>query len=384
MGFSDLPGPPGQAEKPVPRKELPPFLDTFRTAKDTIRTREVRIVTAVGTVQGYLARHDTPERLPALLLLYNGADPGAWMRTNGRDLAGIGYVVLVLDLEKSRARVAGKQGEEQLRAEEATLAELSAAVRWLRRQPEVLPEQVGVIGWGWAAEPALAVAAALALEGCVLVDRVPALSADRLAGLRRTAVLGLYAGRDARTQRLLPTFRKALTAAHVVHKLVTLPDVDAGFLGPPEGKPYAHAAAERAWVEMYEFLGKHVEDAPQNGPVPGAAKVPIATIADLMKAVCQPAGVRGGLIAALKEKPASARQWQGIRARAALLAETGRLLEERTPPHGSRADWKKRTGAFAATAATIVHAADKQDYAGARRGLEVLGKSCAACHDRHR
>lgn len=380
---------PREAGQPAPSRELPPFLESFRSGKDTIKTREVRIVSAVGEVNGYLARLDTTERLPALLLLYDGADLGAWMRTNGRDMAGIGYVVLVLDLEKSRARAGGKRGAERLRAEEATLAELTAAVRWLRRQPEVLPEQVGVVGWGWSAEPALAVAASMALEGCVLVDRVPEVSPELLAGLRRTAVLGLFPGRDALAQRLLPSFRKALTDAHLTHKLVVLPDVAVDFLGPPQRSGYAHVAAEKAWVEMYEFLGKYVEDAPENGPAAAGAKTPAAgpgaaTVADLMRAVCQPAGVRGTLIEALKEKPSSRRQWQGVRARAALLAETGRMLGERAPKRGSRADWEMRTRAFAATATTISNAADHQDYAAAQRGLEALGRSCAGCHDRHR
>jgi hypothetical protein len=93
-------------------------------------------------------------------------------------------------------------------------------------------------------------------------------------------------------------------------------------------------------VEVYEFLGKYVEDAPRGAapqPAPGTQppKAPVATIADLMLAVNQPRGVRGTLTRALEQEPATQQQWDRVRANAALMAEAVRLLETRTPRRGT-------------------------------------------------
>jgi hypothetical protein len=166
--------------------------------------------------------------------------------------------------------------------------------------------------------------------------------------------------------------------------------IAAGFMTPRPGKPHAHAETEEAWVEIYNFLGKYVEDAPENGPVfRSAVKSPadgkgIATIADLMRAVNEPVGVRGTLLRALEQKPASRQEWDAVRANAALVAETGELLERRRPPKGPAGHWIDQARAFAAAARDVVTAADRRDYAAARRAAAALAERCASCHKQHR
>jgi len=61
--------------------------------------------------------------------------------------------------------------------------------------------------------------------------------------------------------------------------------------GPaPVAKIYSHQPAEDAWVEIYEFLGKHVEDASSERPrwAFESGSKPVATIADMMRAVNDP------------------------------------------------------------------------------------------------
>jgi carboxymethylenebutenolidase len=375
--------PPG---KPPPPGGLPPFLEEFRARNEpTVVTREVRFPSAAGTVRGYLARQDVREALPAVLLIHDQAGLSDWVKQSARELASIGYVVLAVDLG-GRVPPPGKSpGPAAALADEPTLADLSAAVRWLRRRPDVLPECVGVVGWAWGADLALALAAATPVQACVVCYGSLAADAALLGGLRTTPLMILVAGKD----RSLPAFRKALEGARILHRVRVYDGVSPGFMTPRPGKPHAHDETEEAWVEIYNFLGKYVEDAPDNGPAfAGAVKAAPpdkeAAIADLMRAVNEPTGVRGALIRALAKKPAALQEWETVRANAALIAEAGVLLEHRTPRKGAHGHWLQQARAYTAAARAVVAAADRQDYAGARRALGELGERCAACHKQHR
>jgi carboxymethylenebutenolidase len=382
------PGAPAQPGKPSPApRALPPFLQDFRAdTEPPVVTREVAFASAVGPVRGYLARPDTREPLPAVLVIHDEAGLTDWIKQSARELASIGYVVLAVDLAK-RVPPGGKSaGPAAALADERTLAELSAAVRWLRRQAHVLPERLGVVGWSWGADQALALAAATPMQACVVCRGSLAAEPSLLAGLRGTALLVLVAGKDP----TLAAFRKALTAAPIKHKVRVFAGVAHGFMKAGPEQAHAHEQGEAAWVEIYNFLGKYVEDAAENGPVfPSALKVeprasPVASIADLMRALNNPVGVRMALVRALENAPASKQAWATVRANAALLAEGGRLLEERRPHKGTLGHWREQARAFAALAREVATAADRQDYSAARRALDELGTRCTACHRQHR
>ena len=87
---------------------------------------------------------------------------------------------------------------------------------------------------------------------------------------------------------------------------------------------------------------------------------------------------------ALEQEPASRKQWERIRANAALMAEAGVWLETHPPPKGPAGHWKEQAQAFTAAAEAIVNAADQRDYPAARRGLVNVAGQCAACHTEHR
>jgi hypothetical protein len=266
--------------------------------------------------------------------------------------------------------------------EERILATLSATVRWLRRQSDVYPDQIGVVGWYRGGGQALSLAANTPLQACVVCDGPLTDEPATLAGLRGTPFLGIFAGNE--TPQKLAAFQKSLTEAHLPHKILVYNGVRPNFMEPLKEQTYAHEAAEKAWVEIYEFLGKYVEDASQNSPgLPTAAKR-VATIPDLMRAVNGTTGARGNLAKDLEQTPSTPQQWDRIRANAALLAETGTLLQAQSPRKGSHGDWRERAKAFTVSAEVITEAADRRDYSRARRGLEQLAACCAACHRSHR
>jgi hypothetical protein len=262
-------------------------------------------------------------------------------------------------------------------------------VRWLRRRPDVLPERLGVVGWSRGGDQALALAATTPLQACVACDAVVSDDPALLLGLRATAVLLVVAGEEQKAREALPAFRGALAGAGVRPKVRVYDGVGAGFMGPEDRRGYAPAEAHKAWFEVYEFLGKFVEDAPRSaGPQPAPEAPPraaaVATIADIMHAVNQPTGVRGTLTRALEQEPRTRQQWERVRANAALLAEGARLLETRMPPRGTQEDWREQVAALTEAAERVVAAADKHDARAARRRLAEVASRCAACHERHR
>jgi dienelactone hydrolase len=299
-------------------------------------------------------------------------------------------VVLTADLATDSATPqAQTRGVPAALADEQTLAKLSAMVRWLRRRGDVFPERLGVAGWSSGGDQALALAATTPLQACVACDAVVTDDPVLMAGLRGTPVLAVFAGGAGVPPKAIPAFQKALANADVPHKLRVFDGVGLGFMGPEDRKSYVRTAADKAWFEIYEFLGKYVEDPPQHAAaeVPTASirqKASVATIADIMRSVNQPTAVRGTLIRSLEQEPGTQQQWESIRANAALMAEANRLLQYGTPKRGTRGHWLEEVGAFTAALESIVTAADKHDYAGARRGLEEIKDRCTVCHTAHR
>ena len=91
--------------------------------------------------------------------------------------------------------------------------------------------------------------------------------------------------------------------------------------------------SEQTWVEIYEFLGTHVEDA--GGAAASQADPPIARIVDIMRAIMSDQGTRGRLARQLSGPPAGDAQWDQARADAAIVAEAGSLLLAQRAPKGS-------------------------------------------------
>jgi dienelactone hydrolase len=357
---------------------LPPFLDDFLANTDPpLVTKEVSFPSAVGPVRGFSVRPDVKEKLPAVLIAYDEDAWTEWMKLNTWHLASIGYEVLTVNVHQRR-----RAAEKRAFTDEATLAELSAAVRWLRGRPDVLPNRLGVLAWGWSGGQALALASSLSVQACVVCDAALPSEPALIVGLRETPVLAVCGGKDEASRKQLPAFRKLLEANKVVGKFHVIDGVGTGFLGPPGKIAYSHDAAEDAWIVIYNFLEKHVEEArPPEAP---AALLPVATIADIMRAVNEPSGLRGSLGKALEQEPGNRKQWERIRAHAALMAEAGVWLQMQPPPKGPAGHWKEQARAYTAAAEAIVNAADKRDYPAAQRGLAHLAGQCAACHTEHR
>ncbi len=361
-------------KKPSDRpRSLPLFLEEFKGRKDpAIRTRKVKFPSALGPVPAYLARPDTNEQLPAILLIPDKAGPRDWYHLSAREISSIGYLALAMDRDYGRPD-----------SEEA-MAELFAAVRWLRKQEDVLPGQIGVVGWGVGGQLALSLSTHTALQACVMVDNWELRPDGSPKLLRRASVLGIFSGADEVKRKKIVTFRKMSAGARIGWKIRLFEGARPGFMGPPGNPAYAEEHAEEAWLDIYEFLGKHVEDTPGDDTRPPQSSKPVAMIADVMRAINSPTGVRGALIGALDKTPNDEPSWKQVRSLAAVLAEGAHLLARLKPTKGTEKHWRNHTRSFQDLAEKVVQAADRHDLQAARQALTQLGNRCAACHKNHR
>jgi dienelactone hydrolase len=377
--------------------ELSPFLQAFLSYQNvTVVSRPVEWVGAAGRHEGRLVRDDSNERLPALLLIERGP-ASEFVKRSAHELAGIGYVVLLVELDPERIGEDGSRqttGSDQAQRERA-LAQLSAAVRWLRRRDDVFPDRMGVLGWNAAARWAVEAGAAAGVEAAVLVDPpLPlALDAAMATGLRHTAVLVVRG--TANTSLLegeyLARLRRELESAGIAHQVLEFDKANASFMGDGQADAFDKGPADRAWFEIYEYLAEHVEEAGRNkllagGDTANNVQTPhrFSSVADLMRALNTSSGVRAALVQSLADEPQSEKEWQQARAPAALMADAGELLLELKPPKGVSSVWRRHAASFRDSASAIAVAADRRDYSAAQQGLKRLNMSCAKCHLDHR
>jgi dienelactone hydrolase len=393
-------GPLVRAAKSPPSHSLsnsPLFLDVFRAQDVAIVTKRVEWAGALGAQHGWLVRPESTERLPALLLVA-GDQTSDFLLQSARELAGVGYVVLIAELDRNAnaapvGAASSKQFEAMLR--ESGLAQLCSATRWIQSRVDVLPAKIGVLGWGTMARWALEVAAAQNLQAVVLVDvGLPLLIDPPLSvGLRQTAVL-LVCGRSGGTaleSERLANFERDLATGHIQHRRVDFKNAKPNFMESRHSATDDAKSADHAWFEIYEFLGKHVEDAePQTRLLSkrntqDAPPVrPAVSIADVMRAVNGPAGIRGGIAQSLNVSPREEKDWKLLRARAAVMADSGTLLLGLRPSRGDATRWQRHTASYRDAAAALAAAADRRDLADARRAFDRLNGTCGKCHADHR
>lgn len=371
---------------------LPPFLEVLQSVHQvTVTTKQVHWPSAIGKRQGLLAQPDDNEKLPALVVFAGDSDSEFYKRA-AREFAEIGYVVLVVDLppidETDREVPADAIIHEQ------TLSSLTAAVRWLRGRDDVSADRIGAVAWSAAATWALELTADQHLQACVLCDaqlprRMPPALASQLRGTGILLVNGT-AGQVLLDAEIVAPFKQSLAAAGIDHQQLAFDKTLPGFMDSARKTAFDLHTADRAWFEIYEFLGKHVEDADikqllaERGQTASRPLKQFASIADLMRVLNAPTGVRGQLSKALGDGPADEMEWKQVASQAALLAESAELLSVRQPPKGKTATWLRHTATYRNAATSLSTAATARDLSAARAALLRLNNTCGQCHLDHR
>ena len=198
----------------------------------------------------------------AVLVLHENRGLTEHIRTIPPRLAADGYAALAIDLLSQEGGTAaiGDEGKAQAAITAAPEPRLVADMRagldeLARRVPGKKLAAVGFCFGGglvWrllnAGEPRLA--AAVPFYG-------PAPDAADFSRSKSTAVLGIYAEKDARVNGTREAARAALEKAGMVHEIRTFPGVDHAFFNDT-GARYEAQAATQAYQAVLAWFGKHL------------------------------------------------------------------------------------------------------------------------------
>jgi dienelactone hydrolase len=358
-----------------------PFLEVFfnRPTTPKLEAASVLINQGAAQVHGYLVRPLSDKPLPAVLILAGENGLGAPVLQAARELADIGFVALAIDYDPEHT------AEASALVQTVTAGQLGdrvdAAIAWVRGQPFVDGQRIGGVGWAGGAAWALRLAHEGKLQAAVLSGGLICSQPDELLQVSATPLLVIGGRRSGCTPSIVSALQQRVVAAGLPHTV----DFYSGASGAFPETPSGGTEDDQAWVNIYEFLGKHVEDVlGGKTEASGQAENQFVRIVDIMRVINSDNGVRGRLSSSLAYPPSGDEQWDQMRSEAAVLAEAGNLLLALRPPKGTVVGWRERAIEFRGAAQTLLRAIERRDFLAAQEALRVLPKSCASCHADYR
>lgn len=229
------------------------------------RGEDVRYLPGDSSTVGYVATPDGPGPFPAIILIHEWNGLVDRIRQTADALADEGYVALAADLYHGQT---GDSREENMalvraaRAEpEAMIANLDAAVAWLKGKPYVAG-RVGAVGWCFGGGVALSFGLDGAEHEATAIFYGSLLDApERLAALDHE-VYGTFAELDGGIPpERVEAFAAALDAAGVENDIHVYDGVDHGFWLKVDENPDARTEPARdAWRRLRAYFARTLGD----------------------------------------------------------------------------------------------------------------------------
>lgn len=230
----------------------------------------------------YLARPNAPGRFPAVLICHENQGLHEHFKDVARRFAKNGYVAIALDLlsrQGGTAAVPENMRGAGLGAPERQVADFQDLMAYLRRQPFVNGDRIGMTGfclgggvtWNVAIkEPTLRAAAPFYGN--------PAFR-EELANIR-AAVMGAYGGTDERTTTTGLSLEPELAALRKTFRINVYPGAPHAFFNDTRANAYHPEAATAAWRDVLAWFGTYLRGtalpATGSGPAPTSGDLPIA------------------------------------------------------------------------------------------------------------
>jgi len=218
----------------------------------------------------YLARPRAEGRYAAVMICHENQGTGEHFRDVARRYAKNGYVGLHLDLlshqggttnvpvNQRAANLSGPGKTEQF------VADFQAAMAYLRRQPFVLGDRIGMTGYCFGGGVTWNVATKEpTLRAAVPYYGTPAFRDE--VGNIKAPILALYGQLDERTTSTGLAAEPALAAARVVYKYTVYPEAGHAFFNDTStfanGFGYVESAATTAWRDTLAWFGTYLRGA---------------------------------------------------------------------------------------------------------------------------
>ncbi|HVT97576.1 MAG TPA: dienelactone hydrolase family protein [Acidobacteriaceae bacterium] len=213
------------------------------------------------TATAYLALPTGSGRHPAIVVIQEWWGVNDWVREQAQQFANEGYVALAVDLYRGRIATDAEMAHELMRGlpQDRGVRDLTSAVAWLKKRPDVDPARIGAIGWcmggGYAAQLAIAAPSLKAVSinyGSLPTDK------SALEHIH-AAVLGNFGGQDRGiTPDDVHAFQSAMESLGKHPDLKIYPDAGHAFENPNNTGGYRAADAEDAQTRSHRFLAEHL------------------------------------------------------------------------------------------------------------------------------
>ena len=237
--------------------------ETVNPSDPRIEAGPVEFQSGDATLMGYLARPKSEGPHATVLVLHENTGMLPHFPDVARRLALAGYVALALDLlgrhggSASFADIDAAKAAQKAMPEEQTVADMNAAVDYMRGLSGIRPDKVGVIGFCRGGTNTML----LAVRNQNIFAAVPFYGSNPpLEELANTnaAILNIIPSEDAKRVAMAPELEAAMQQYGKVYKGVTYQGAKHSFFNDQKENRYDPQAAEEAWQETLAWFEQHL------------------------------------------------------------------------------------------------------------------------------
>lgn len=217
------------------------------------------------TVAAYLCVPEGKGPFPAIVVIHEWWGLNSWVKESAKTLASRGYVTLAVDLYRGKATSSSEEAHELMRGlpEDRAARDLKAATAFLRSRKDVLPSQIGSIGWCMGGGYSLV--AALndpQLAACVICYGRLVTDSSNIARIH-CPTLGLFGEEDQGiTPQSVHEFEAACKGLGKQIDVKIYQNAGHAFMNPNNKGGYRKLSAADAWEKIYNFFSNTLAHKP--------------------------------------------------------------------------------------------------------------------------
>jgi carboxymethylenebutenolidase len=230
-------------------------------ARLTIET--VRIPGPAGEIKAYQARAKDKAgvKLPAVLVIHENRGLNRHIEDVARRAALAGYHALTPDLLSRKGGTPSVQrgaiAAIRTLNPPDTIADLKAALAYLKGRSGVRGDRLGVVGFCWGGGMTNRIATAAPELRAAVAFYGPVPPASDVPKIKAHMLL-IYAGNDQWVNRGIPGYKAALDKAGVTYEMKTYPRVEHAFHNDTAAARYNAEAAKDAWAKTLAHFKKRL------------------------------------------------------------------------------------------------------------------------------
>ena len=207
-------------------------------------------------ISAYLAKPKSAGKHRAVIVVHDTAGLSDDIRDTAQQFAAEGFLALAPDmLSRSGGAKSPEQSAAAVRALDPmdTVADLQAAFAYLQKSPDVDPDKISVVGFGWGGWRSFMLAATTpSLYRTVVYSGATPVPDQPLKDIH-SPVLGNYGQYDYQNAGNTIWTAKTMKDLGKKYTPYIYPNAMAGFYNP-KGRQYDAEAAKTAWTRTLEFL----------------------------------------------------------------------------------------------------------------------------------